>query len=241
MRPSINNDNYIPRTITFGCVILFSLAVRSFTLNIGADGFTSLSVFIASSVILFVLFLALQSLLEDFFNMIIRPQKRAIFETPMTTPQAPLSSFNYERFRQEALQEKEREERKKIDAVVDYTERTFAPYMADDELCLLTEQVTHFLTDQWTAETGQNVRVSSELKSIDLMHFGWNISRPFGKKREKIALFLKHTFAHPLRDVEVSSIQRKLTNTEGKYLIPLCKDLVIDEHSTPFESYSKVT
>lgn len=73
------------------------------------------------------------------------------------------------------------------------------------------------------------------------MHLGWNISRPFGKKREDISLFLKHTFAHTLRDVEVSSIQRKLTNTEGKYLIPLCKDLVIDEHSTPSKSYSQVT
>ena len=57
------------------------------------------------------------------------------------------------------------------------------------------------------------------------MHFGWNISRPFGKKREDIALFLKHTFDHTLKDVEVSSIQRKLINTEGKYLIPLCKEI----------------
>jgi len=67
------------------------------------------------------------------------------------------------------------------------------------------------------------------------------VSHLIGKKREDIAFFLKHTFAHTLRDVEVSSIQRKLTNTEGKYLIPLCKDLVIDEHSTLLESYPKVT
>ncbi len=153
---------------------------------------------------------------------------------------SPLPS-NYEQFRQEAFQVKAREEQKKMEVVTSYTQRTLAAYMSEEELTKLCEQIIHYLSSEWSVENSQNIKVSSQLKSIDLMHFGWNISRPFGKKREDIALFLKHTFAHTLKDVEVSSIQRKLTNTEGKYLIHLCKDLVIDEHSTPLESYPKVT
>lgn len=128
-----------------------------------------------------------------------------------------------------------------MEVITSYTQRTLAAYMTEEELTKLCEQITRYLSSEWSIETSQDIKVSSHLKSIDLMHFGWNISRPFGKKREDIAFFLKYTFAHTLRDVEVSSIQRKLTNTEGKYLISLCKDILIDEHSTPLESYPKVT
>ena len=127
-----------------------------------------------------------------------------------------------------------------MEVITSYTQRTLAAYMSEEELTKLCEQITRYLSSEWSIETSQDIKVSSISKYWS-MHFGWIISRPFGKKREDIAFFLKHTFAHTLRDVEVSSIQRKLTNTEGKYLISLCKDLVIDEHSTPLESYPKVT
>lgn len=240
MKQSSTNDNYIPQIITLGCIVLFSLAVRSTTLSCGADGFTAFCVFLICSVVFFLLFLAVQSLLEDFFWHIFKSQRREVIELSKTTIPSPLPS-DYEQFRQEAFQAKAREEQKKMEVVISYTQRTLAAFMSEEGLAKLCEQITRYLSSEWNIENSQDIKISSQLKSIDLMHFGWNISRPFGKKREDIALFLKHTFAHTLRDVEMSSIQRKLTNTEGKYLIPLCKGLVIDEHSTPLESYPKVT
>lgn len=240
MKPSSTNDNYIPQTITLGCIVLFSLAVRSTTLSCGADGFTASCVFLICSVVFFLLFLAVQSLLEDFFFRIFRWQEKELIVSPKSTNLPPPTS-NYEQFRQDAFQAKAREEQKKLEVVTTYTQRTFAPYVSEEELTNLCKQITHYLSSEWSVENSQEVKVSPQIKSIDLMHFGWNISRPFGKKREEIALFLKHTFAHSLRDVELSSIQRKLTNTEGKFLIPLCKNLVIDEHSSPSESYPQVT
>lgn len=195
-------------------------------------------VFLICSIVL--LFLAVQSLLEDFFWHIFKSKEREVFESPKTIIPSPLPSNN-EQFRQEAFQVKAREEQKKMEVITSYTQRTLAAYMSEEELTKLCEQITRYLSSGWSIESSQNIKVSPHLKSIDLMHFGRNISCPFGKKREDIAFFLKHTFAHTLRDVEVSSIQRKLTSTEGKYLIPLCKDLVIDEHSTLLESYPKVT
>lgn len=76
MKPSSTNDNYIPQTITLGCIVLFSLAVRSTTLSCGADGFTAFCVFLICSVVFFLLFLAVQSLLEDFFWHIFKSKER---------------------------------------------------------------------------------------------------------------------------------------------------------------------
>ena len=64
------------------------------------------------------------------------------------------------------------------------------------------------------------------------MHFGWNIAQPFKKSRKEIATFLKYTFAYALVDVEVSTLQRKLTNTEGKFLIPLQENLSTESYSS---------
>lgn len=124
MKPSSSNDNYIPQTITLGCIVLFSLAIRSATLSCGADGFTAFCVFLICSVVFFLLFLAVQSLLEDFFWHIFRHQEREVIELPKTTIPIP-SPSNYEQFRQEAFQVKAREEQKKMEIVTSYTQRTF--------------------------------------------------------------------------------------------------------------------
>ena len=105
MKPSSTNDNYIPQTITLGCIVLFSLAVRSTTLSCGADGFTAFCVFLICSVVFFLLFLAVQSLLEELFGHIFRSQEREVIEPPKTIFPTP-SPSNYEQFRQEAFQVK---------------------------------------------------------------------------------------------------------------------------------------
>ena len=65
------------------------------------------------------------------------------------------------------------------------------------------------------------VSVDSALKSIDLMHFGWNIGKAFGKRRIHTATFIKNVFAHALRDIEVSTIERKMSHTESECRIKL--------------------
>lgn len=53
------------------------------------------------------------------------------------------------------------------------------------------------------------------------MHFGWNIGKAFGRKRIHTATFIKHVFAHTLRDLEISTIERKMSSTETTYKISL--------------------
>lgn len=65
------------------------------------------------------------------------------------------------------------------------------------------------------------VKVDTQLKSIDIMHFGWNIGKAFGRKRIHTATFIKNVFAHTLRDLEISTIERKMSHTESDSRIKL--------------------
>ena len=53
------------------------------------------------------------------------------------------------------------------------------------------------------------------------MYFDWNISKAFGKRRIHTAAFIKNVFAHALRNIEVSSIKRKMSHTDSKCKIKL--------------------
>ena len=136
MKPSSTNDHYIPQTITLGCIVLFSLAVRSTTLSCGADGFTAFCSFLICSVVFFLL-----------FWHIFRPKEREAIEAPTATIPPPLLS-DYEQFCQEAFQIKAREEQKKMEVITSYTQRTLAAYMSEEELTKLCEQITRYLSSE---------------------------------------------------------------------------------------------
>ena len=61
--------------------------------------------------------------------------------------------------------------------------------------------------------------------TIDIMHFGWNIGKAFGKPRLQTATFIKKVFAHTLRDSEISTIERKMSHTESECRIKLDKKI----------------
>lgn len=58
------------------------------------------------------------------------------------------------------------------------------------------------------------------------MHFGWNIGKAFSKKRINTVTFIKNVFAHTLHDLEISTIERKMSNTESESKIKLDDKIV---------------
>ena len=92
--------------------------------------------------------------------------------------------------------------------------------MSEAELDRLCGYITKYSLGETPREVSP-VSVDSALKSIDLMHFGWNIGKALGKKRIHIASFIKRVFAHALRDIEVSTIERKMSHTESECRIKL--------------------
>ena len=58
------------------------------------------------------------------------------------------------------------------------------------------------------------------------MHFGWNIGKAFDKPRLQTATFIKRVFAHTLRGLEISTIERKMSHTESECKIKLDRKIL---------------
>lgn len=96
--------------------------------------------------------------------------------------------------------------------------------MSEEELNRLCAYIVEYSSGD-TLQKISPVKVDSQLKSIDIMHFGWNIGKAFGRKRIHTATFIKNVFAHTLRDLEISTIERKMSHTESDSMIKLDKKL----------------
>ena len=118
------------------------------------------------------------------------------------------------------MAEKERASQEKLDKVITYTKRTLVPYLDEESLHRLCGYVAeYYLSD--SLPKVESIKLSSQLKTIDAMHFGWNIGKAFGKPRLQTATFIKRVFAYTLRDVETSTIERKMSHTESECIIKL--------------------
>lgn len=138
----------------------------------------------------------------------------------VTVVEATPQPSEYEIMRANAIAERERASQTKLVRVIDYTKLTMVAYMSEAELNRLCGYITEYSLGDTPREVSP-VSVDSALKSIDLMHFGWNIGKAFGKKRIHTATFIKRVFAHALRDIEVSTIERKMSHTESECRIKL--------------------
>ena len=126
----------------------------------------------------------------------------------------------YEIFRANAIAEKERVSQEKLDKVLAYTKQNLVFYLSETDLNRLCGYITeYFLSD--SLPKVEQIKVDAQLKTIDIMHFGWNIGKALGKPRLQTATFIKRVFAHALRDSEISTIERKMSHTESECRIKL--------------------
>lgn len=132
----------------------------------------------------------------------------------------PNQPSEYEVLRASAMAEKERAFQEKLDKVISYTKRTLVSYLDEKSLHRLCGYVTEYYLSESQPKV-EPIKLCSQLKTIDAMHFGWNIGKAFGKPRLHTATFIKRVFAHTLRDVEISTIERKMSHTESEYKIKL--------------------
>lgn len=144
--------------------------------------------------------------------------------TPSTINDISMQESNqpteYEIFRANAMAEKERASQEKLDKVLTYTKQNLVLYLSETDLNRLCEYITeYYLSD--TLPKVELIKVDAQLKTIDIMHFGWNIGKAFGKPRLQTATFIKRVFAHTLRDSEISTIERKMSHTDSVCKIKL--------------------
>ena len=225
----------------FGAILLFGVMARKFVLVKGYDEFSSAVAFFATVIVLSALYISLQMTLNELLlprmekflmrfsafqkleEEVVVAEVSAVVAAPIeevavteTTPQPT----EYEVLRANAIAEQERASQEKLQRVLNYTKQTMVAYMSEAELNRLCGYITEYSLGDTPCEVSP-VKVDSTLKSIDLMHFGWNIGKAFGKKRIHTATFIKNVFAYALRDIEVSTIERKMSHTESECRIKL--------------------
>ncbi len=242
--------------VLVGTLVVGVLA-RQFVLSKGVDDFNSSVAFFATVIVLMAIYVSLQTTFNQFLlprieafllrfsafqtmknhnDTVSVPEVPTIKDLNQATPDVIKSAHTteeaisepseYEVMRTNAITENNRAIQTKLEKVISYTKQTMVAYMSEEDLNRLCAYIVEYSSGD-TLQKISPVKVDSQLKSIDIMHFGWNIGKAFSKKRIHTATFIKNVFAHTLRDLEISTIERKMSHTETDSYIKLNKNICL--------------
>lgn len=225
--------------LVFSANVIVGAMARQMVLHHGLDAFNGYVAFGICTLMLTVIYINLQELfkktLSPFFETLFMKfpnygKKRKVeIDSKETTDEEPLTKetdinpppgMDYAQIRLSAMKAKEQAEQEKLATVLTYTRESFAPYMKEEDLNTLCEYICLFHANKDVPKVTRSVKVDSTIRTIDLMHFGWNIGYQFSKTGIQIATFIKRVFAEALKESEISTLKSKL-RLEGKCTIKI--------------------
>lgn len=199
-----------------------ALITRIFSLKVMMlDGFSGNIIFLITCILCAVLYLIFKTTIDGYilpFLCKCSQNQLAVAESgteevtkPVTKQEANLPSYQ-EHY--DAVTEKKRiEAEETLQRVLDYTMSELVHDMNESDMMTLCNYIREFqfgTASDIAQATTQRIRLTSDIKIIDLYHFGWNIGTQYKKSGLEIAQFLKNVFAEKLYDTEVTTIVRKL-------------------------------
>ena len=202
--------------------------VRNAAMKYGIDGFSCNLAFCITITILMVVYVHVSDginrwlvpLLDKHIDKDIRLEDVTFEYAEDISP----TYSDYETLRLEALEKKAKKEKNLLDAAIHYTRKTFAAYMKEEHLNQLCEYITLFHGSSESPKNLHVIKVDKTIRTIDLLHYAWNVGNLFKKKGIYTATFIKRAFAEALDDVEITTIIRKL-RMEGNCIIELRPNL----------------
>ena len=198
-----------------------ALVTRIFSLKVMLlDGFSGNIIFLITCILCAVLYLIFKTTIDGYILPFLCKCSKiqlAVAEsvTKEVTNQEPKQEANLPSYQEhyDAVAEKKRiEAEETLQRVLDYTMSELVHDMNESDMMTLCNYIREFQfgTAADFAQTTQRFRLTSDIKIIDLYHFGWNIGTQYKKTGLEIAQFLKNVFAEKLYDTEVTTIVRKL-------------------------------
>ena len=225
--------------LVFSVNVIVGAMARQMVLHRGLDAFNGYVAFGICILMLTVIYVNLQELfkktLSPFFETLFMKfpnygkKGKVEIEDKETTEEEswtketdtnPPPSMDYAQIRLSAMKAKEQAEQEKLATILTYTRESFAPYMKEEDLNILCEYICLFHADKDIPKNARTVKVDSAIRTIDLMHFGWNIGYQFSKSGIQIATFIKRVFAEALKESEISTLKSKL-RLDGKCTIKI--------------------
>lgn len=143
------------------------------------------------------------------------------------TPVPDKIVIDYGSRRDEAKKRYEERQKKKETSVIQYVGYTMSEFVNPDIVEKIIDRVTDFINcnDVPKYTEADAITLPDDITTTEMMHFGWNIAKPFKKYNLHIAHFLKGVFPHTFNDAEVCSIERKLACNPRQGRIKLNKDV----------------
>ncbi len=208
-------------SLVFGAILLIGVLTRQYVLAEGIDEFSATVAFFATVIVMSSLYASIKISMNHFllpridrFILRFSTVQRSEDIVEETSSDTPLQQSEYDMLKSKAIAEKESAAQTKLNRVLDYTKNTLVSYMSEDDLNRLCTYISEYSSGDTLPQVSP-VTVDSQLKTIDIMHFGWNIGKAFGKQRLYTAIFLKNVFANILQDSEIATIERKMSHTES--------------------------
>ena len=86
------------------------------------------------------------------------------------------SSENADHIREKHIKELETEKLERLNKVTDYTYNIMSPFLTDDSLDLLSQNIKLF---EVPGSSLTAIETNGSLSTLDIKHYGWNIGEPF--------------------------------------------------------------
>jgi len=215
--------------------LIIATLARISAFSLGVDDFTAFMVFTIVLGIEVAAYLSihivLQGLMLPWIARLLLKVPYFRNKTKSTLPIDKITNHitepaSLEDIRNEQLQNKAKEQEEKLNVALNYTRKTFVPYISDEQIEVLCGNLQLY-ADKLNLEKLHSIKISKDLSSVDISHFGWNIWNHFNVgKRIEIAHFLKRVFPDILKDAEVESIKSHLKDDELKGIIKIQKNLI---------------
>lgn len=194
--------------------LALSAGVRKLALDLEWSEFNANILFIVSFISLSIIYLVFHELSVK----LLQPLFDKLFKKFGFTPRMDMERqderiiIDYAATRKERIRKQEKRYMDLEGRIIRYIGDTMSPYMADSTLSKLVELCCEFFHMKLIPDFQESdaLKVSGELSTMDLMHFGWNIAKPFRKPCGHTALFLKQVFPEVFRNTEVFTIEKKL-------------------------------
>ena len=127
---------------------------------------------------------------------------------------------NYE-VRIAEIERKKAERQADIKRVIhEYTTFVMTEFLSKEDLEILHENIEYFAHGQFDLYKPIRSKVDNSLRSIDLMHFVWNIGERLGISLIDRATFIHTIFPHELKDASIKYLSKNL-RTRGVCKIAL--------------------
>lgn len=117
---------------------------------------------------------------------------------------------NYE-VRVAEIERKKAERQADIKRVIhEYTTFVMTEFLSKEDLEILHENIEYFVHGQSDLYKPIRSKVDNSLRSIDLMHFVWNIGERLGISLIDRATFIHTIFPHELKDASIKYLAKNL-------------------------------